>query len=364
MVTLQPLKLSFGVRIPGPVPDKYIMLINNGHSIVEAFGLEHNPNLVILDYGVDWATNWDHTTNQINQWLSNRYLRLIGNSNHKKRKIIVHMREPEAPPVTMVNAFLNKWPNALFIDGGAYSISPSHLAWPGCLNLPISIGPPIDWTSRDRHFVCLNRLPKYHRIHLVNHLFELNIINHGYVSLGGDQTLLSDDWKALVTEGHRHRMPLVLDRYFPSDRLIVSLQMQMAFVNVVCETDYETETKSVVYKFRTRLTEKTAKAFLMRQLPLFLAIPGHVRYVKEVGFDLFEDIIDHSYDSIADPDERIGAVAKELNRLCGIPMENLREYCKKNNQRFEDNVDRCSSIGIAEQKRIINSISEFINLPW
>jgi hypothetical protein len=45
------------------------------------------------------------------------------------------------------------------------------------------------------------------------------------------------------------------------------------------------------------LTEKTFKVFAWHQLPIFVATPGHVAVVRSLGFDLFDDIIDHSYDT-------------------------------------------------------------------
>ena len=35
----------------------------------------------------------------------------------------------------------------------------------------------------------------------------------------------------------------------------------------------------------------------MYQIPIFLATPGHVNIVRDLGFDLFDDIIDHSYNN-------------------------------------------------------------------
>jgi len=45
------------------------------------------------------------------------------------------------------------------------------------------------------------------------------------------------------------------------------------------------------------LTEKTFKCFAWHQLPIFVATPGHVSKVRELGFDVFDDIFDrHVYD--------------------------------------------------------------------
>jgi hypothetical protein len=46
------------------------------------------------------------------------------------------------------------------------------------------------------------------------------------------------------------------------------------------------------------LTEKTFKCFAWHQLPIFVSTPGHVQKVRELGFDVFDDIFDgHVYDN-------------------------------------------------------------------
>lgn len=63
-----------------------------------------------------------------------------------------------------------------------------------------------------------------------------------------------------------------------------------SLVNVVNETnDFEEGT--------LMLTEKTFKPFSWYQIPIFNSTKGHVDLVRSLGFDLFDDIIDHSYDT-------------------------------------------------------------------
>jgi predicted choloylglycine hydrolase len=45
------------------------------------------------------------------------------------------------------------------------------------------------------------------------------------------------------------------------------------------------------------LSEKTFKAFAWHQIPIFNATKGHVDKVRSLGFDLFDDIINHNYDA-------------------------------------------------------------------
>ena len=45
-----------------------------------------------------------------------------------------------------------------------------------------------------------------------------------------------------------------------------------------------------------QLSEKSFKHFAWHQIPIFNASKGHVEVVRSLGFDVFDDIIDHSYD--------------------------------------------------------------------
>jgi hypothetical protein len=46
-----------------------------------------------------------------------------------------------------------------------------------------------------------------------------------------------------------------------------------------------------------QLSEKSFKVFAWHQIPIFSSSPKHVETVRGIGFDMFDDIIDHSYDT-------------------------------------------------------------------
>jgi hypothetical protein len=46
-----------------------------------------------------------------------------------------------------------------------------------------------------------------------------------------------------------------------------------------------------------QLSEKSFKVFAWHQIPIFMASPKQVDTIREIGFDMFDDIIDHSYDT-------------------------------------------------------------------
>jgi hypothetical protein len=75
-------------------------------------------------------------------------------------------------------------------------------------------------------------------------------------------------------------------------------------VNIVTETQFYQPTGIV--------TEKTFHALIAEQIPIIIGYKGIVEHCRQMGFDMFDDLVDHSYDTIPGP-ERIHA-AIELNR--------------------------------------------------
>ncbi len=78
------------------------------------------------------------------------------------------------------------------------------------------------------------------------------------------------------------------------------------------------------------LTEKSFKVFAWHQIPIFVATPGHVQVIRELGFDMFDDIIDHSYD-YAHPHVHQLKIFAELSKfLARYPtVDDVRELRKQ-----------------------------------
>ena len=61
-------------------------------------------------------------------------------------------------------------------------------------------------------------------------------------------------------------------------------------VNIVTETQYDSAPGII--------TEKTIMAMLSEQIPIVIGYPGIVADCKELGFDMFDDLVDISYDQL------------------------------------------------------------------
>jgi hypothetical protein len=110
-----------------------------------------------------------------------------------------------------------------------------------------------------------------------------------------------------------------------------------SYVNIVTETGYVST--DVIH-----ITEKSLIPIYYSQIPLILANFEHNKFLKErYDFDLFEDIIDYSYDNEKDPRKRIFMFVDEVKRLSSIKDEIINFY-KNNQERFELNKKKVTSI--------------------
>jgi hypothetical protein len=108
-----------------------------------------------------------------------------------------------------------------------------------------------------------------------------------------------------------------------------SRQYENTYFNVTVETQY--------FGRDLHITEKSLKPFYFYQLPIFLASPRHVKYLRELhNFDVFDDFIDHSYDKEPDNRKRFFMVLEEIKRL-NDNKEKVIEFYNNNLDRFEKN---------------------------
>lgn len=88
-----------------------------------------------------------------------------------------------------------------------------------------------------------------------------------------------------------------------------------SWVNLVVETSVKLDTPF--------LSEKTFKPIASGQLFLLVSAPGSISYLRDVGFDVFDDIIDHSYDNVLDLRSRLKLIVKQLARLNQLDVDQL-----------------------------------------
>jgi hypothetical protein len=104
-------------------------------------------------------------------------------------------------------------------------------------------------------------------------------------------------------------------------------------------------------------TEKIIKPFLAKQIPLFIALPGLQEVLRNLGFDLFDDLILTSYEKESNPVYRIKSIVTELQRLLQI---DLIEYKKNNQHRFDCNYNLLQTLTKSGEEKVKSFLYEEI----
>ena len=90
------------------------------------------------------------------------------------------------------------------------------------------------------------------------------------------------------------------------------------------------------------ITEKTMFAFEAGTIPIWIGGVGTAWAMKNLGFDVFEDLVNHSYQHLNTNELRMSK-AIELNHKLLTDVEMLHDYFEKNQDRFEKNRDHLRS---------------------
>jgi hypothetical protein len=99
--------------------------------------------------------------------------------------------------------------------------------------------------------------------------------------------------------------------------------MQKAAINISLETHIVEQSNGV------SLTEKTYKPILLKKPFLVYGIPNILGMLRENGFRTFHGIIDESYDTIQDENERRLAIIKEIDRLNKLDSNSFSSVLKQ-----------------------------------
>lgn len=210
-----------------------------------------------------------------------------------------------------------------------------------------------------KFFMCRNRGPKDHRISLIIKLFTNKLIDNFNYSFIPETHNIKHNLFSIIKyfdlKFFKENQELInyvgsnikIDEYelekgwinplngdFKSNQPPIfripelNSSFENSYVNVVTESIFEESRESI------HITEKSFRPFFYYQFPIFVASPGHVMTMKEeFGFDMFDDIIDHSYDYIDNDKDRLDAVVKELKNI-NQNKDLFKQYYSQNKKKF------------------------------
>lgn len=101
-----------------------------------------------------------------------------------------------------------------------------------------------------------------------------------------------------------------------------------SFVEFVSETIYDFPSHTV--------TEKFLNSVYGYNFPIIVSSPGTVEYLRDCGFDMFDDVVNHSYDLVEHPIDRIKKLVLDNQQLL-VNHNYTKDIWSKNIYRFDKN---------------------------
>lgn len=181
----------------------------------------------------------------------------------------------------------------------------------------------------DRPFVCLNNRVTYYRCKLVESLSRNDLLSKGYVSWikSLDDGIYDDIFESF------DNMPRLLDRNeenqsLKTHQLIYEEKYFKGFVNIISEGE-------VMLK---DISEKTFYAILHKKPFLILGSSKIHKTLKALGFELYDNLFDYSFDDEECIDKRIEGIIQNIksieNKDYNVLYKILSKKLEKNFNRY------------------------------
>lgn len=208
----------------------------------------------------------------------------------------------------------------------------------------------------DKIAISLNRGVRNHRTYLVSLLYGLGLNKSTSISYLGMKNLsnvvladvlkydnLSDSNFSLVSDGFKQFLSSSMDfddediyKDTKSNDNIYNFNNSLrkkyrtSFVEFVSETNYNERSFNV--------TEKFSNSVFGYNLPVIVSSPNYVEFLRTAGFDMFDDIVDHSYDNELDKIKRLYKLVTDNMGL--IISGNHLDLFARNKSRFDSNCNK------------------------
>ena len=191
----------------------------------------------------------------------------------------------------------------------------------------------VDWNKRQCTFNFMINKPRKHREILLQLIKRFNLINYTH-SLPWKH----NDVNSIPVTDYKFGPEVVMDKGIKNgsfknaetyDKLLKTTVFEPSCISLI--------TEPVFIERESILTEKTIMSIYSGTLPIWVGGWRCADALAQFGFDTFDDIIDHGYQSLADPYDRCYK-AIELNLKLLKDFEKCKTIIEHNQLRFQHNL--------------------------
>ena len=191
-----------------------------------------------------------------------------------------------------------------------------------------------NWSNKTHCFNFMINKPRLNRIRLLEYVEQHQLTNRLHAL-----PWRYSDYASIPVTDYRIGEEVVMDqgvknRHYPNALTYQQLLQRQVFeptcVSLITEPCY--------LEREIMITEKTIMAMYAGTLPVWVGGWRLPDAMRDLGFDVFDDIVDHSYSTLADPVARLDQALIKNQRLL-TDFDLIRDFIAVNQQRLQHNVD-------------------------
>ena len=233
------------------------------------------------------------------------------------------------------------------------------------LSFPLLDSLPIEYRvkKKEKIFLCFNKMPRQHRLDLLEMMLEHNYVDCGFYSFEG-----SNYWDVMPMPGsndptkypnikkNSDKFPLRLnitpERTNPTDLIEEDIKyFEESYFSIVTETPfYDGQSHGLNSTF---ITEKTLKCLGCMHPFIMLGRPNSLSELRRIGYKTFSPMIDESYDLVENDTDRLTAIFKEIHVLMKKTSDEwitwliaIKEIVEHNKNHFHSSTEYSSTKNI------------------
>ena len=100
------------------------------------------------------------------------------------------------------------------------------------------------------------------------------------------------------------------------------------------------------------ISEKTLRPIACKRMFIIIGAADTLAILKIYGFKTWSDLIDESYDSISDPEERFLSVIESVNNFCKLSLTDVKQFLLNNQDRLDHNFQVLQSLKTQEVSKL------------
>lgn len=211
-------------------------------------------------------------------------------------------------------------------------------------NLKYTKVPEFDVNKLQYPFISLNNRSHYHRCVFIDEMAKQKLIDKGIVT-----------WVKHLNENsnfpyqHFDNRQILLNDDFANklDSFLFPKEYNLSLFHIVTEATHRA----------TFITEKTAIPTLAKKPYIVLGGPNYNKHLVDLGFKLYDEIFDYSFDKELDIFKRTSMFVDNINRILNVDLVNTYNFLYP---KIVHNYNRALEI-IKDKSLIPNEIKECVN---